>query len=1159
MKDERKKKLKCRAARTAAAVMGLGILALGSLRVQAEPENQNLAPLLDDSILESLQNYDGEGKMPSPSYNRWNNYTVNGNAAMLNSILPEKYDLRTDHSLSPVPEIRNQWKWGTCWTFGSLASIESNAVIQGAGNADSIDYSELFLAWFASEYNHGEGRVLDSDNENMKLMQGGYTQMTLADTAAWTGPVEESLVPYQNKDGVADTMEGDWSVSEEIRDQTPQIDTVHVQNMDMLPETAVFTDWDSMTGYSLDQNAVTAVKNALMENGIVDVSYYAGEALPEEYGGYTILNEKTFSHYSPVWMEANHEVSIVGWDDTFSGTNFAVEPTDDQGNVLDGAWIVRNSWGKGYEDNSAFPVDKDGYFYISYYDRTITDFNSFQVDVKDTYGEFEYDHNYQYDYLGAESFTYFTPDEETYDSRVANVFEAGSYETLRAVSATTSVPGCQVDIEIYKLDEDSEDPQDGNLVLSQTETIPYSGYHTIPLDEEILLNPGQKFAVVERITIGQMGCLAIEIGTKEPIDMGNYQLLYTACSEEGQSFLGTPDGDGTYTWTDTTDMEPLDLGNGYIVEFGNVMIKAFTSDRVPRSDGTVTVDIVHTNDIHGRSGYEENSVFGFEKLAAYTDMEDPDLVIDAGDLYHGQAFATLEQGGSIAELVKAAGYDIVTPGNHDWNYGKERLKELADLSGVQMLAGNITQDGENFFGNDGTFIKEITEDDGDTVKVGVLAVFDQDIKDDTAPSNIEDLSFTDDAETATALAEKLKEQGCQIIVAVSHQQDCEDFLAETSGIDVLIAGHEHAVIDQSYPDRDGNQVKVVETGAYMENVGHLTLTYDIQTGAVSQIEETIVSSQEAANLTSDPEVASILARIRARQQEQLSQVVGVTGRDLDGRWENVRIEETGMGRLVTAAYLEETGADVAFENAGGIRTGRILEAGNVTYQDVIDTAPFGNYIVTKEITGKDLLEILEKSIELGRQNKKSYDEWIRTGSDQVRWPDNSGSYLQFAGVSVKYDMSKPEGKRVIEAMIGSEKVDPDRIYTIATNNYVALGDDYESLKNAPEINQYGACDEVLIRFFQKGQEAVDAATGTAWLQAYTGDENVTSSQKPEDTADGTPSSGYGEPSQKGDKTQAVVDTGDVENPALWGLVMVLAAVTGLTVGAYGWKRRGKKN
>lgn len=121
-------------------------------------------------------------------------------------------------------------------------------------------------------------------------------------------------------------------------------------------------------------------------------------------------------------------------------------------------------------------------------------------------------------------------------------------------------------------------------------------------------------------------------------------------------------------------------------------------------------------------------MFGFEKLATYIDSEDPDLVIDAGDLYHGQAFATMEQGESIARLAEAVGYDLMTPGNHDWNYGKDQLKELGGLSGLQILAGNITQGGTAFFENDGTYIKEISDTDGDSVKVGVLGVFDQDIK-----------------------------------------------------------------------------------------------------------------------------------------------------------------------------------------------------------------------------------------------------------------------------------------------------------------------------------------------------------------------------------------------------------------------------------------------
>lgn len=591
------------------------------------------------------------------------------------------------------------------------------------------------------------------------------------------------------------------------------------------------------------------------------------------------------------------------------------------------------------------------------------------------------------------------------------------------------------------------------------------------------------------------------------------------------------------------------------------------------SDDIVTVNIVHTNDIHGRSGYEEGSVFGFEKLAAYIDETDPDLVIDAGDLYHGQAFATMEEGGSIAELVNAVGYDLLTPGNHDWNYGKDRLKELGQLSGVEILAGNVTQNGEDFFGNGGIYTEEITDEDGDKVKVGVLGVFDQDIRKDTAPANTEGLDFADDAETATALAAELRNENCDIVIAISHQLDCAAFLAQTSGIDVLIAGHEHEVINTSCPDSDGKSVQVVETGAYFENIGDLTLTYNINTNELT-VEEKIVTAAEAAALPSDQEVVEvveILDKINARQEQQLTQVVGTTGRDLDGTWESLRIEETGMGRLVTAAYLAETGADVAFENAGGIRIGRVLEAGDITWGDIIDTAPYGNYIVTKEISGQDLLEILEQSIEIGRQNKISYDEWVQTGA-QVSWPANSGSYLQFAGISVQYDMSKPEGERVLQAKIRTEDLDPAGMYTIATNNYVALGDDYVQLKDAAEINQYGACDEALEDFVRSGQDVVDAATGMIWLQETsedtgdngeggdTGNTGDTGKADTDASKNTQQASGAEQTKTDTDKT-AAVKTGDDQQVRTWLFVSVSAAalllIIGESTGRSAVKRKGK--
>lgn len=508
-------------------------------------------------------------------------------------------------------------------------------------------------------------------------------------------------------------------------------------------------------------------------------------------------------------------------------------------------------------------------------------------------------------------------------------------------------------------------------------------------------------------------------------------------------------------------------------------------------DQIVTIDIVHTNDIHGRSSYVKQSVIGFEKLKTWMQTVQPDFVVDAGDVLHGQAFATLEEGESIAELMKAVGYDAITPGNHDWNYGKERLLELQNVFGGKILAANVSEDGNAYFQNDGYIIKEI-----DGVKVGLFGVFDQELKEDTAPRNVAGLSFANDAQTANALVDELKAQGCEVIVALSHQAYLPEFVAQTKGIDALIAGHEHASIDEAYPDAQGNLVKVVETGCYLENAGVLTITYNQSTGEIQSIDETLLSVKQAESIAGDDVVLSSIAKINQRQSAIFARTVGTTGVMLDGSWESLRIAQTGLGSVVATAYLQETGADVAFENAGGIRIGRTLQPGAITYRDLIDISPFGNYIVTKQLSGAAIQSLIEDSVELGLENNKAYDEWKKTGSSQTRWPDNNGSYLQFAGVQATIDVSKPYGSRVQALSIKGTAVDPTKQYIVATNNYIALGKAYSQLAKQPELHQYAACDEALIRYFAN-EEAIINLAATTQTMIYTEDKPVVEEEKKE--------------------------------------------------------------
>lgn len=522
---------------------------------------------------------------------------------------------------------------------------------------------------------------------------------------------------------------------------------------------------------------------------------------------------------------------------------------------------------------------------------------------------------------------------------------------------------------------------------------------------------------------------------------------------------------------------------------------AFATDSDDTTD--FCVKIVHTNDIHAR--VEENaksSIIGMPKLKtlidSFTESSDMDLVVDSGDLFHGQSIATLVQGESIAELVKACGYDAMTAGNHDWNYGKDRLKELAKLADVEMLTGNVVDEsGEQFFDNE--YYVETTSKDGQELKVGIFGVIDPDIYSKTAGTNVEGLTFTDSAEYAIMAADELEEMGCDVVIALTHTYDPVSLASKVDGVDLWLAGHEHVDIDSEVTTPDGSKSRVIENGYYLYEAGLIDLDCSLDSdGEVVSIDINANKADYSAaqNLEENAEVKAVLDNIKSEQSVILNEVVGSTPQDLDGVWEDLRIDETNLGRAVTDAYLLETGADIAFENAGGIRAS--VKKGDLTYGDIIGISPFGNYIVTKQITGKQLVEILETSIDIQKKSIAANDS-----GEYDAWPENSGSYLQTGGITVEYNLDLDYGKRVISVKVGNEPLDDNKLYTVATNNFVAVNENYPQLANAEETGEYSACDEALIKYFSQSEDVILKSVTTPRMIKTSATEPTTEPTQPE--------------------------------------------------------------
>lgn len=598
-----------------------------------------------------------------------------------------------------------------------------------------------------------------------------------------------------------------------------------------------------------------------------------------------------------------------------------------------------------------------------------------------------------------------------------------------------------------------------------------------------------------------------------------------------------------------------------------------------------SVSLVHTNDSHG--GYyvtdESGAVVSYYGVVAgLAGSVDADLVLDAGDTFHGDSFATIVNGASVAELMGAAGYDAMTPGNHDWSYGAERLRTLS--AEVPVLAANVlTSDGQPFFSTP-YVVRDVTLESGETIQVGVLGVIDEDFYTSTPSYNVAGLTFADPVATANEVACELREErGCELVVALTHNADPQGFARESEGIDAVVAGHEHVLIDDVVTSADGREVPVVEAGSHVAYVGELDLSVDQAddgTYSVSGHEEVAHATAGIASLA-DADVTALTMELYAENEQVLDDPVGTSSSaypfpdaDYDvpapGGWEMVRTEDTPIGHVITASYLATTGADLALENAGGIRGG--IPEGTVTVGDIISISPYGNTLSTYEMTGEQIMGVLERSLEISSQCRDVLAqqlEALKAGEDpmQYAWPDNSGSVLVCGGATMEVDWSRPEGSRIRSISVGGQELDPARTYTVAMNSYLPGCDDYPLFSTLPYVQEFGTCEQALRSFVgQDGWEGrVYELSDTV---TYVGGEEPTTPSTPEgpgtpeapeapETPEGpgtpSPSSPQGgttspvRPAGQGSDAasgETLPETGELETPSVAGLAGAGAALLG---------------
>jgi len=469
--------------------------------------------------------------------------------------------------------------------------------------------------------------------------------------------------------------------------------------------------------------------------------------------------------------------------------------------------------------------------------------------------------------------------------------------------------------------------------------------------------------------------------------------------------------------------------------------------------------ILHTNDVHGRAVADPaGKVLGYAAIAQYKkDLEaagDSVLLLDAGDASQGTPLVNLSMGKTAIEFMNAAGYDAITPGNHEFDWGLDNARQLAGLADFPMLSANII----NHLEGDLTFVAHKIFDMPNGMKVGVFGLTTPETMTKAHPDKVRGIDFLQGEalyEAARKQVEELKAAGADIIVLLSHlgmdeesaPNRSQDVLENATGIDLVIDGHSHTLLEKGKKVGD---TLVVSTGYNGQNLG--VVVYDgekftaslfagLGKSAVVEVEGVPYSALLSAKL--DPEVAELVNSTNRAVKEELSKVFAKTEVFLNGeRDPGNRTEETNLGDFAADAILwaarQALGDQVAaaITNGGGIRAS--IQVGDITMNDMKTVFPFGNEVSVLEVKGSELLEALEAATSATPKALGAFPQvsGIVFSIDTTVPYENGEQYPD----STYYAPAKP-GSRVKIEPVGGQPFDPEALYIIATNDFTAAGGD----------------------------------------------------------------------------------------------------------------------
>ena len=503
-----------------------------------------------------------------------------------------------------------------------------------------------------------------------------------------------------------------------------------------------------------------------------------------------------------------------------------------------------------------------------------------------------------------------------------------------------------------------------------------------------------------------------------------------------------------------------------------------SSQKVSNAKLEHNLTLLVTSDIH--AGVEDNFTlpYNYEKRKEYEEKGDHTLLIDDGDLLQGGLFSSVSKGEDLIDMVNAAGYDILTFGNHEFDYGMDQfLKNAAKLNNP-YISCNFNKEGKLVF-------KPYVIKEFDKVKFAFIGINTPDSLTTSTPKYFQDANGNfiydffqgDDGKTLYGKVQEAidsaKAEGAKYIIAVAHIGQKEtsgpykytDIISNTSGINVFLDGHSHDNDQVNMKDKDGHSVFRMGVGTKLGSLGIVTFT------PADTIEHELLTFEKPAEGAEKPVYDNPVSKLIYEKSEkigsQMSEVIGTTEYPLyiydptakDDAGKPIRIirrMETNLGDLVADAYKERTGAECSYTNGGGIRVN--VEAGDIKVSDIKNVQPFGNIVCLLEVTGQQIADAMEWGCRVT--------------------PKESGGFPQVSGISFDLDTSIPdpckadengmcigiEGERRVKNLkINGEDIDLNKKYKLSTLSYTALdhGDGYTAFDGCTVL-EMGVSEDYLI-------------------------------------------------------------------------------------------------